>query len=65
MAISKIEKEVFEHPSQSKSRCCEEDQLLRRNGYVIHSRPKQGEAIWSKEGQLYKHSEAIRSLRRK
>lgn len=64
MAISKIDKESHEHPSQSKSSFYPEDVYLRRHGYRIHSRPKKGEAVWiNREGELLVHSEAIRKCR--
>lgn len=40
------------------------DQLLRRRGFVIHARPRNRPAVWSRDGVLYIESEAIKvSLR--
>lgn len=36
-----------DHPSAETRPLCETDALLRRNGYVIHSRPNGAEATWS------------------
>lgn len=30
------------------------DEALRKCGYKIHSRPKDGSVIWSREGRLYR-----------
>lgn len=46
----KRKKEVDSHPSQETRSFHPSDDLLRRNGYVLVERPKNGEPIW-KRGQ--------------
>ncbi len=51
-------------PSQDNTKRYPTDQLLRKFGYVIHSRPKEGQAIWAKRGKLFTQEEAILESRR-
>jgi len=37
-----------------------EDVLLRSKGYRIHSQPKRGEPTWSKNGAVFRQSEALK-----
>jgi hypothetical protein len=39
-----------------------EDALLRRNGFSIYSRPREGEPLWIKAGVLFTHSEVLLRL---
>ncbi len=39
--------------------CFPEDSILRKNGFRIYSRPRGQESLWSKEGQVYGHREAL------
>lgn len=38
------------------------DELLRRNGYRIWSRPKRGEPVWKRSGRLYPQSVALKRI---
>lgn len=38
---------------------CVTDQFLRRHGFQIHSRPKDGEAVWIRGGRTYIQSLAL------
>lgn len=35
------------------------DAIIRKFGYIIHSRPNNGESIWEIGGKLYKYSEVL------
>lgn len=48
------------HPSQDTTDRCREDTLLRKAGFKIHSRPRTGEAVWSRKGKRYRHSQAVK-----
>jgi hypothetical protein len=48
-------------PSQDTTARHSRDQMLRRKGFKIHSRPKHGGAVWEKGGKLY-HQEAAELL---
>lgn len=54
------------HPSASRSKWWQMDQRLRRRGYSIHSRPKDGEPTWrGPDNQtLWLESEALIQLER-
>ena len=39
-----------------------EDQTLRKAGFKIHTRPKTGSVLWTLEGKLYTHAEALAHL---
>jgi len=62
----KEKKEPVEiHPSQSTSSAWHDDQVLRSYGYKIHSRRKDREAVWEKDGELVSHSDALQEVRSK
>lgn len=39
------------------------DLKLRKNGFKIGGRPSRGEAVWSRDGDLFAQSEALRLCR--
>lgn len=41
-----------------------DDELIRRYGFAIHSRPRDGEAVWTRNGKLVGHSAALEIARR-
>lgn len=48
-------------PSRDASKRFPTDQLLRRHGYRIHSRPRSGEAWWVDEyGEVVAQTEALK-----
>lgn len=51
-------KEPVQWFSETKERFSE-DVYLRLKGFKIHSRPSDTEAVWTRDGKLYDHSEAI------
>ena len=54
-----------DYPSASHSKWWPLDQRLRRRGYSIHSRPKDGEATWlGPNGGIWLESEALIQLER-
>ena len=36
-----------------------DDELLRKWGFSIESRPKRGEAVWRRDGNHYPHNKAM------
>lgn len=38
------------------------DDLFRRNGFSIYSRPKNGPPIWARNGKKYHHAEVVSLL---
>ncbi|WP_220089935.1 hypothetical protein, partial [Pseudomonas aeruginosa] len=54
------------HPSVETRTFHAGDDWLRKNGFVIHSRPKTGEPIWrGRDGSLLQFSKAIEQLEEK
>ena len=52
------------HPSQSQSASFLTDQLLRKHGFFIVSRPHRAEPWWGRNGNVYSESEALYVARR-
>lgn len=44
------------HPTRA-SHGQEMDTTIRKHGFQIHSRPKGGKAVWTRNGQIYTESE--------
>lgn len=53
-----------DHPSVDRTGRFPVDAQLRKMGFRIRSRPKQGESLWEKEGILIKYTEAIARIDR-
>jgi hypothetical protein len=51
-------------PSASTARRFPQDQLLRRNMFHIHARPRDGEPVWQRNGHLYTQAEALAEVGR-
>ena len=58
------------HPSQDLTQRFSLDELLRKHGFEIYSRPKKAPALWSKKGvrgttrlsKIYSQREALKTL---
>lgn len=57
------QEEEISHPSASMTDYFPEDTLLRAKKFSIHSRPKRGEACWTRRGKVYFQSIALRMAR--
>jgi hypothetical protein len=55
---------VYPHSWASTARRFPQDQLLRRNNYVIHARPRDGEPGWERNGQTYTQAQALAEIGR-
>ncbi len=53
------------HPSSETRTMNSKDILLRRAGFKIKHRPKDGEAVWTRHGKEYAQSEALELIARK
>jgi hypothetical protein len=56
------ELELLPLPTVDRTERFAEDARLRRNGFAIHRRPRDGEPLWIKAGVLFTHSEALLRL---
>lgn len=54
---------VKHYDTSSKERVFEEDILLRAHEFRILRRPLKGEAVWTRNGEEYKHSEAVQMVK--
>jgi hypothetical protein len=59
------QEEIEGHPSQDMTTRYADDALFRECGYRIHSRPENGEAIWTRDGRMFSESELIEASKRK
>ena len=62
MAAKAQHPEANVHPSQSMVDRFPLDTLLRRHGWHIALRPREGEAVWEKGGERRPQSEALATL---
>lgn len=58
--LTPMEEAVMVNPSADKTTRCATDQIIRSRGYVIKSRPEDGEAVWERSGILFTQSDVVR-----
>jgi len=64
MKQQKYDEDIPEgHPAVETRDLKPDDQLLRRHGFKIHARPKNGPAMWAKQGEMFTEAAALRSVR--
>lgn len=61
--MSPTEQALLEHPSKETRVIHPDDDLLRRYGFKIHSRPRGGIDLWERAGQVFSTREAMRIAR--
>ena len=54
--MTKKQDDDFCHPSVDTTNRCSNDYMLRKHGFAIHSRKKNQEAEWIKDGRTWKES---------
>lgn len=60
-ALKKYDSDIPEgHPAQEHRDLQPRDATLRKNGFKIEHRPKDGPAIWSLGGQMFTEEEAYK-----
>ena len=50
------------HPSQDLTQRFSLDELLRKHGFGIHSRPMKAPALWSRKKKIYSQRDALKTL---
>lgn len=57
--MSPMESSEMESPSADHTTRCYRDQMIRKCGYTIKSRPNRGEAVWERDGITYTQSAVL------